>query len=221
MRFINSRSRKWLLRYWDFPLFASALNAYGVSLQGMKILDAGCGSGYTLNLIWERFRPAVLDAFDIVPSQVEAARRRGTPTHVFQADITALQLPSDSYDAVFVCGVLHHCGEWRRGVAEVARVLRSGGVLLLEEPDVAHLRFERVLTGRSPALQTGFSLRALVEEMRLSGLQDISHRSLYFGLFGSLLCVKGAAAVNRHYAVLRAYRAADPAALARGHEMPA
>lgn len=221
LRLMNSRGREWLLRYWDFPLFASALAAHGVSLQGRKILDAGCGSGYTLGLIWERFRPYALDGFDVVPSQVEAAGRRGTAARVFRADITSLELPADSYDAVFVCGVLHHCREWRSGVAHVARVLRTGGVLLLEEPDVAHLKFERLLTGHSPALEAGFSLRALVSELRRNGLRTLSHRPLYFGLFGSLLCVKGASAAIGYYEARRALRAAESGALAQGHEMPA
>ncbi|MBN1152672.1 MAG: class I SAM-dependent methyltransferase [Dehalococcoidia bacterium] len=218
---MNSRGREWLLRYWDFPLFMTALDRHGISLEGKRILDAGCGSGYTLGLIWTTFRPAALDGFDLVPSQVEAARSRGVPANVFVADITSLEIQNDSYDAVFVCGVLHHCRAWRRGLAEVARVLRAGGVLLLEEPDVAHLKFERILTGRSPALESGFSLHALRAELRANGLYSLSQRPLYFGLFGSLVCVKGVAAVGDYYSARRLRRAVDAGSLTQGHQAPA
>lgn len=221
LRLMNSRGRELLLKYWDFPLFASTLRRHGISLADKSVLDAGCGSGYTLTLIWERFHPAVLTAFDIVPSQVELAKARGTPATVLVADITSLQLPSEAFDAVFVCGVLHHCREWRRGIAEVARVLRSGGVLLIEEPDRAHLRFERKLTGHSPALDAGFSLEGLRSEMRRSGLGVLTHRPLYFGLFGSFVCVKGAGVVGEYYAARHLLRSPSESEFVAGQQAPA
>jgi SAM-dependent methyltransferase len=195
LRLMNSRGRELLLKYWDFPLFASTLRRHGISLADKSVLDAGCGSGYTLTLIWERFHPAVLTAFDIVPSQVELAKARGTPATVLVADITSLQLPSEAFDAVFVCGVLHHCREWRRGIAEVARVLRSGGVLLIEEPDRAHLR--------------------------RSGLGVLTHRPLYFGLFGSFVCVKGAGVVGEYYAARHLLRSPSESEFVAGQQAPA
>lgn len=221
MRLMNSRGRELLLKYWDMPLFDSELRAHGISLAGRSVLDAGCGSGYTLSLIWERFRPASLTAFDIVPSQVDLARARGTTATVFVGDVTSLKLPSDTFDAVFVCGVLHHCREWRRGLAEVTRVLKSGGALLIEEPDVAHLRFERLLTGKSPSLDAGFSLENLRGEMRRHGLGVLSQRALYFGLFSSFVCVKGVGDVAGVYAARHLLRSVDPGSLAPGQEAAA
>jgi ubiquinone/menaquinone biosynthesis C-methylase UbiE len=222
LRLMNSRGRELLLKHWDFPLFASALRRHGISLAGTSILDAGCGSGYGLTLIVERFHPATLTAFDLVPSQVEIARSRATPAHVFVGDITALDLPDRSFDAVFVCGVLHHCREWRTGLAEVARVLKAGGVLLLEEPDVAHLSFERMLAGHSPALDAGFSLDALMGEMGRNGLAVREHRPLYFGLFGSFLCVKGInAADGAYYTARHLLRSSTDSELVAGQHAPA
>ena len=221
MRIMNSRGRELLLKYWDFPVFASALSRCGLTLEGKSLLDAGCGSGYSLGLIWERFRPAALAAFDVVPSQVEAARKRNTPATVFVADITSLELPPESFDAAFVCGVLHHCRGWRKGLAEMARVLKRGGVLLIEEPGVAHLKFERMLTGKSPSLDAGFSFEALAAEMHRSGLGILVQRPLYFGLFRSYLCVKGAGAAQDHYAFRRPVRAMNSGELGSGQEVPA
>ena len=77
LRFMNSRARELLLRYWDFPLFDSLLRKHGVTLENGAVLDAGCGSGYTTLLIREKFNPRQLDAFDIVEGQVALARSRG------------------------------------------------------------------------------------------------------------------------------------------------
>jgi len=221
MRLMNSRGRELLLKYWDFPLFSSELRAHGVSLSDTSILDAGCGSGYSLTLIWERFHPAQLTAFDLVPSQVELAKSRGVPANIFVADITDLDLPTASFDAVFVCGVLHHCREWRAGLAHVARVLKNGGVLLLEEPGVPHLKFERLLIGHSPALDSGFSLPALSAEMARQGLGILEHHPLYFGLFGNFLCVKGANAVGDYIPARHLLRAVNSGSLAPEQQVPA
>jgi SAM-dependent methyltransferase len=222
LRLMNSKGREWLLKYWDFPLFESSLARHGISLADTSILDAGCGSGYTLELISQWFHPGQLTAFDIVPSQVEIAKSRGTNATVFVADITSLELPAQSFDAVFVCGVLHHCREWRSGLASVARVLKHGGVMLLEEPGTAHLRFERLLTGHSPSLDAGFSLKALRLEMARAGLAILEQRWLYFGLFGTFLCVKGVAQTAPQHIVARErLRAGDARTLPAGQEVPA
>jgi SAM-dependent methyltransferase len=219
---MNSRGRASAQVTGNFRSSQSVLRRrHQVSLNNASILDAGCGAGHTLTLIEERFHPSTLTAFDIVPSQVEAAQLRGTSAEVFVADITALQLPAESFDAAFVCGVLHHCREWRRGLAEIARVLRSGGVLLIEEPGVAHLRFERLLTGKSVALDAGFSLDALRLEMARHGLGVLSQQSLYFGLFGSFLCVKGAAVADDRLQARAMLRVIRPERIAPGQEAPA
>ncbi len=219
---MNSRARELLLRYWDVPLFESFLRKHGISLRDTSVLDAGCGSGYSLTLIWERLRPAELTAFDIVPSQVEIARSRGTPATVFVGDIAALDLPSQRFDAAFICGVLHHCQDWRTGLAEIARVLKDGGVLLMEEPGTFHLKFERLPTGHSEVLDSGFSQRRLAMEAVRNGLTIVESRPLYFGLFRSYLCVKGVSLrATEHYIARDLLRTPGSKRITPGQEAPA
>ncbi len=221
-RVMNSRGREVLLRRWDFPLFVSSLQRHGISLADCAILDAGCGSGYGLTLIWERFHPRQLTGIDILPAQVELARSRNVPATVLVGDISSLQLADASFDAVFVCGVLHHCRRWREGLSEVARLLKAGGLLLLEEPDIPFLKFEGLLAGHSLALETGFSLRAVRNETGRNGLAIIEDRALYFGLFRSLVCVKGAGRTDPCYVrALNVLRTAPEGEFAAGQQAPA
>jgi ubiquinone/menaquinone biosynthesis C-methylase UbiE len=43
-------------------------------------------------------------------------------------------LPAESFDAIIIASALHHVWDWRAAVAAAARVLRPGGVLVLQEP---------------------------------------------------------------------------------------
>ena len=187
---MNSRAREWLLRYWDFPLFASMMGHHHVHLRNAAVLEAGCGSGYSTLMIHERFHPRSLDAFDLDPGQVELARTRGIAARFFVGDVTNTHLDPSLYDAVFVCGVLHHCPNWRAGIGEVARLLKGGGLLFLEEPTRPFVRFEKCIIGSSPANESWRGVSAVRTEMPSAGLAIVEERLLYFGLFRSLMCVK-------------------------------
>jgi ubiquinone/menaquinone biosynthesis C-methylase UbiE len=43
-------------------------------------------------------------------------------------------LPAESVDAIIIASALHHVWDWRAALAAAARVLRPGGVLVLQEP---------------------------------------------------------------------------------------
>lgn len=221
LRLMNSRAREWLLRYWDFPLFDSMLKRHHLHLRNAAVLEAGCGSGYSTLMISERFRPRILDAFDLVPEQIQRAKSRNIPARFFVADITDTRLGSRLYEAAFVCGVLHHTPQWRAGLAEVSRILRDGGLLLLEEPTHAFVRFERRLVGPSAANDAWPGLRALRAEMPKVGLAVIESRPLYFGLFGSFMCVKMAGRAECEPAIAPGLLWNDAEELVRGQGVPA
>jgi ubiquinone/menaquinone biosynthesis C-methylase UbiE len=52
---------------------------------------------------------------------------------LWTGDATAIAVPDNTYDAVFDFGAIHHVPDWRRAVAEVARVLRPRGRFYAEE----------------------------------------------------------------------------------------
>ncbi|HYV35725.1 MAG TPA: class I SAM-dependent methyltransferase [Gemmataceae bacterium] len=108
-------------------------SAFNVS--GCKhILDAGCGNGrYTRYLLRDADKDAVITGFDLSQGMLGRARKRvGSPRVSFvSADLTRLPYPDSYFDAV-VCGwVLEHLPDPRPGLRELARVMRSGGKLLL------------------------------------------------------------------------------------------
>ncbi len=101
---------------------------------GMRLLDGGCGPGtITLDLA-KIVAPGEVVGIDIEPSQIELARtmaaERGVSNVHFEvADLYSLPFPDESFDAVFLHGVLEHLSDPVRGLREVLRVLKQGGVL--------------------------------------------------------------------------------------------
>ncbi|MFI2713563.1 class I SAM-dependent methyltransferase [Micromonospora sp. NPDC018662] len=100
-------------------------------VRGRRILDAGCGAGPLSEAL--RARGAVVTGFDGSPAMVELARRRlGDDATLLVADLgTPLPFADGVFDDVVASLVLHYLEDWTGPLAEVRRVLRPGGRLLL------------------------------------------------------------------------------------------
>ena len=55
-----------------------------------------------------------------------------------QAHAEALPFPDDRFDRVLVVDALHHFCEPQQAVSELVRVLKYGGRMIIEEPDIKH-----------------------------------------------------------------------------------
>ncbi len=105
---------------------------------GCRALEIGCGRGVGVQLVLRAFQPQQVDGIDIDPAMIMWARRRkrarGMSEATFQvADAQDLPYPDASMDAVFNFGIIHHLEDWRKGIREIARVLKAGGAFYFEE----------------------------------------------------------------------------------------
>jgi ubiquinone/menaquinone biosynthesis C-methylase UbiE len=100
---------------------------------GRDVLEIGAGSGSVAQQILSRAPQLAWTAIDIDPRMTQAAVTRLSEfcnASVQTADATAMPFPDDSFDSVVSCLMLHHIIDWERAVAEVARVLRAGGIFV-------------------------------------------------------------------------------------------
>lgn len=100
--------------------------------RGSMILDAGCGLGEVLADIPDGYK---LHGFDFAKSNVEFTKRRlGDKADIKQGSIYEIPFPDASMDAVLCLEVLEHIEDDARGVRDIARVLKPGGVLIVAVP---------------------------------------------------------------------------------------
>jgi len=104
---------------------------------GARILEVGCGRGAGAAMLLQAFAPGALHAMDLDLAMIRQARAylppRQTAIFLYVGDVPHLPYPDAALDAVFGFGVLHHVPDWRRGLAEIARVLKPGGRYFVEE----------------------------------------------------------------------------------------
>jgi SAM-dependent methyltransferase len=98
------------------------------------LLDAGCGAGeYVVALEQYGYDVRGIEYLGEKVAQWQAAHP-GDP-RVQQGDLARLPFPDAAFDAVLVNEVLEHVPDERAVLAELRRVLRPGGVLLVFSPN--------------------------------------------------------------------------------------
>ncbi|WP_394617453.1 class I SAM-dependent methyltransferase [Lentzea sp. JNUCC 0626] len=126
--------------YYERP----AMLALAGDVTGRRILDAGCGAGPLLAEL--HARGADVSGFDLSRKMLDLARSRVPDADLRVADIAApLPYADAEFDDVVVSLVLHYLGDWGPSLAELHRVVKPGGRLLIsvDHPFAMHMIHRR------------------------------------------------------------------------------
>ena len=111
--------------------------------RGGVVLDIGTGQGHSLPELAARFAPAQLHALDPEPDFearcAEMVKACPVPVTLHAAHAERIPLPDASVDMVLCHQTLHHIVDQAAALAEVFRVLKPGGMLLLAESTRAYI----------------------------------------------------------------------------------
>ena len=101
-------------------------------LTGQKLLDAGCGTGWFSARACSR--GAVVTSLDVGERLLAQVAKKCDSERVV-GDVLALPFPDGHFDVVVSTEVIEHTVDPSRAIAELTRVLRPGGTLVVTVPN--------------------------------------------------------------------------------------
>jgi SAM-dependent methyltransferase len=150
---LTSSTLKHLREHWWNEAFTGFLEETLRPRPGKRLLDVGCGTG-TAEVSLARLRLSQMQLFGvdlIIDRVLEASKAtRGMNARVGYAAADACRLPfaANVFDSTYCVAVLQHIRDLQSALAELARVTRPGGRLLVVEPDnAARYWFSSVTSG--------------------------------------------------------------------------
>ena len=113
---------------WSAPLAPQLADFAGVT-AGQRVLDVGCGPGALIAELVRRVGPPSVSAVDPSESFVTAASERHAGVYVRRGSAEQLPFADDEFDASLGQLVVHFMADPGKGLQEMARVTRDGGVV--------------------------------------------------------------------------------------------
>ncbi|MGO9950258.1 MAG: class I SAM-dependent methyltransferase [Steroidobacteraceae bacterium] len=169
----------------------------GVDLKpGMRILDAGCGTGEALPWLRDEVSPTGgVIGLDLATAHVEAARRHaGTHVEVLQGDLLEAPIAGESVDFIWCVNTINHLRDPAHGVERLAALLRPGGRIALGQssllPDMVFAWDSKLECVTNEAVRRYYrdrysltvsdlkSVRALLGILRAANLQNVTVRTI-------------------------------------------
>jgi cyclopropane fatty-acyl-phospholipid synthase-like methyltransferase len=160
--------------------------------QGMHLLDLGCGSGAAASYLASR-SDVEISCVTNSPVQAEICRRKFARfdgrVSVMVADFDKLDLPAESFDAIYALESIGYTKDLDAWLARCLRMLKPGGRLLVRSPGgLDHCRREkdyRNVTAFFDNWRYNFlGANLLVYKMRRAGFEPIRYRQLPFWAWG-------------------------------------
>jgi arsenite methyltransferase len=131
---VELRAQSWLVERYGFGNVQQMREYFS---RRARILDAGCGSGYStskwMDQNWRRSSGAEWVGADISSAVDLAQKRLGAApgNHFVQADVLQLPFREESFDTIFSEGVLHHTPSTEQAFKALIPLLRRGGEIMV------------------------------------------------------------------------------------------
>ncbi|MGF6889586.1 SAM-dependent methyltransferase [Nocardia sp. GAS34] len=148
-------------------------------VAGRQILDAGCGSGPLFAAL--RDQGAIVTGFDSSTKMLELARQRlGAGANLQVADLSSpLPFLDCTFDDVVASLVLHYLEDWGPALAELRRVLKPGGRLIMSVDHPFAVNIMHREAGRKPDYFATYNHTAEWTKGGQTALMSFWHRPLH------------------------------------------
>jgi SAM-dependent methyltransferase len=146
--------------------------------RGMRVLDAGCGTGEALEWLREAVAPdGIVVGIDLASAHTDSARVRAPETLVIQADLLKPPLAAESFDLVWSVNTINHLHDPVAGIGTLSALLRRGGRIALGQssllPDMYFAWDSRLERLTNEAVREYYRDRYQLEESDLTAVRSI------------------------------------------------
>ena len=161
----------------------------GLMPQGGRLLDMGCGTGWTSVLFAKRGYEVV--GAELVPEAVEAGRRLRQENGLLNLDFVVGDYESLGFDGEFDIVVffdcLHHAVDEVAALRSAYRALKPGGICITSEPGRGHERRSRAVVAQYGVTERDMHPAKIIRAGKQVGFRRFSvhpHASyLYIALY--------------------------------------
>jgi SAM-dependent methyltransferase len=170
-----------------------ALKRWLAGTQPGVIVEIGCGSGHTMELLRQAFAGATLIGADVVGEALSAVARKFPDIPLLQFDLVKCPLPDRFADAVVALDVLEHIEDDAAAIHQISRILRPGGIVCIEVPGGPDLFdcYDRILRHCRR-----YRMRELTAKVEAAGLEVVERSHLGSLVYPAFWAVKR---LNRRY----------------------
>ncbi len=146
MEFLKDKKRaryfyKYFSKIYDFvnPFFYSdemrkTVVDFADLKKDSKVVEIGCGTGFTTAEIVRRVGEENVTAVDLTPEQMIKAIKRFPKANFLRGDAENLPFRDASFDASISAGSIEYWPNPQRGIEEMARVTKPGGKVVILAP---------------------------------------------------------------------------------------
>lgn len=107
--------------------------AAGQIRPGEAILDVGTGSGILIPYMLT-YEPATIHACDLAENMLARVKEKFPNIQTHLSDVRDLELPDDTLDVAYINGCFSNLMDKEGSLANLFRMLRSGGRLVISHP---------------------------------------------------------------------------------------
>lgn len=143
--------------------------------QGSRVLDVGCGTGYTTEAVLKRLELGEVIGIDLTPQQLRKAARKLKPENVglylSRGDAENLPFKDETFDAIVSVGALEYFPNPKRAVQEMARVIKPKGKVVVGGPEFEW--FKKISLNRMLYTPSAREVEEFFSQARLRDVKNV------------------------------------------------